>query len=127
MGNFPLAWPAATEAVDRIEERVAPSLCPKDLASLPRRHQQTRGYMKKQFEELKERSPALKRPARDPEVATMIALLEGKTTHEVWLNSWVSKSTIRRLRTAQTRHPQHSTMVTCANAVGFEYVLRRKR
>lgn len=83
--------------------------------------------MKKKFEELQERSPALKRPPRDPDIDPVVKLMNGKTTHEIWMQSWVSKSTIRRLRRAQTRHPQHSTMVTCANAVGYEYVLRRKR
>ena len=82
---------------------------------------------KKQFEELKERSPALKRPLRDPHVDDVVQLLDGKSTHDVWMNSWVSKSTIRRLRKRQTRHPQHSTMVTCAGAVGYEYVLKRKK
>jgi hypothetical protein len=88
---------------------------------------QTRGIMKRQLNGLKDRPASLKRPPRDPDVEAVVKILEGKDTHEIWMNSWVSKSTIRRLRNMQTRHPQHGTLQTCAGAVGYEYVLRRKR
>jgi hypothetical protein len=86
--------------------------------------------MKRQFNGLKDRPATLKRPPRDPAVDDVVRLLEGKDTHTIWMNSWVSKSTIRRLRRQdafRTRHPQHSTLSTCANAVGYEYVLRRRK
>lgn len=83
--------------------------------------------MKKKLPELRERSPLLKRPPKDPDIGNVVVLMSGKTTHDIWMNSWVSKTTIRRLRHGHTRHPQHSTMITCASAVGYEYVLRRKK
>lgn len=68
-----------------------------------------------------------KKPLRDAEVDILAEAISGYDTTDLYHNSYLSRSTIKRLRDGKTRKPQHMTMTGIAAAAGFEYVLRRRR
>lgn len=71
-------------------------------------------------------SKRARKPTRDTDVDELAVLMNGHEVNDIYHNSYLSRSTIRRLRDRQTRVPQHMTMKGIAAALGFEYVLRRK-
>lgn len=68
----------------------------------------------------------LVKPARDKSVDELTKAIESFDTAELYHNSYLSRSTIARLRSGKTRMPQNMTMRGIAEAAGFEYVLRKK-
>jgi hypothetical protein len=48
------------------------------------------------------------------------------SVEHIWKNSWASRSTIRKLMDGTTKRPQHSTMRTIAEAMGFEWKCIKK-
>jgi hypothetical protein len=86
---------------------------------------------RREFEELqdKDKSKWVK-PPRDPAVDQVVELVRNYTTHRLYMNSFLSKSTIYKLRKNghdATRRPQHLTLVGVLGAAGYEYVVRRKK
>lgn len=67
------------------------------------------------------------KPERDNEVDNLIDVLGDISDADIYHNSFVSRSTIRRLRSGKTKAPQFLTVQTMASAAGFEYVLKKRR
>jgi hypothetical protein len=81
------------------------------------------------FEEVKDTNKWAKPPV-DPAVGEVLNAVKGVSTHRLYMNCYLSKSTIQRLRAKtinRTKRPQHMTLVGVLNAAGLEYAIRRKK
>jgi hypothetical protein len=70
------------------------------------------------------------KPPRDPAVDEVVELVKNRSNQQLYMNSFLSKSTIYKLRKRgpdATRRPQHLTLVGVLGAAGYEYVVRRKK
>ena len=69
------------------------------------------------------------KPLRDPAVTDVLTAIDGVPTTEIYLNSYLSRSTISKLRHPKngTKRPQHMTLVGVLGAIGMEYVIRRRK
>jgi len=84
---------------------------------------------RRQFEELqyKDKSKWVK-PPRDPGIDEVVHAVRQRTTHELYMNCYLSKSTISKLRRPNgTRRPQHMTLVGVLGAAGLEYAIRKRK
>jgi hypothetical protein len=82
-----------------------------------------------QFPEVKDTNKWIK-PPRDPAVDEVCNAVKNVSTQKLYLNCYLSKSTIQRLRAnsaQRTRRPQHMTLTGVLGAAGLEYAIRRKR
>lgn len=67
-----------------------------------------------------------KKPILDPGVAALARAIRTHKLDDLYHNSYLSRSTIKRLKEQKTTKPQHMTMVGIAQAAGFEYKLVKK-
>lgn len=68
----------------------------------------------------------LVKPKQDSDVAELARLMSEHEVSDIYHNSYLSRTTIKRLMDRKTRVPQHMTMQGIAAAIGLVYVLRRK-
>lgn len=84
---------------------------------------------KREFEELQEKDlTKWAKPPKDPAVAEVVNAVKAFNTHTLYMNCYLSRSTIERLRKPNgTRKPQHMTLVGVLGAAGLEYAIRKRR
>lgn len=63
------------------------------------------------------------RPLVDPDISRLVRAIRSASDAELYHNSYLSRSTIQRLRTGKTRRPTHMTMTGIAAAAGMEFRL----
>lgn len=64
-----------------------------------------------------------RKPEADAAVFKLLRVMAGRTTAEIARKTWVSPSTISKLRTRRTRYPQHATYAEILRALGYDYVI----
>jgi hypothetical protein len=74
----------------------------------------------------RDKNGKLKKPIHDPDVAQLVRAVRSITIDDLYYNSYLSRSTIKRLREGKTSRPQHLTMVGIAQAAGYKYELVKK-
>ena len=69
-----------------------------------------------------------KKPPREPAIDDVVAAVKGVSNHQLYMNCYLSKSTIQKLRRPDgTRKPQHMTLTGVLGAAGLEYVIRKRK
>ena len=84
--------------------------------------------MKRKWHDTEKR--LFKKPLRDPGIEEVVDKVNNYSTSDIYHNSYLSRSTIRKLRRTDdkaTRRPQHMTLTGVLNACGYEYAIRRMK
>jgi len=67
------------------------------------------------------------KPEVDPGINHVVQTTAKLSVDAIYRNCYLSKSTIRKIKTGVTRRPQHMTMTALYRAAGFELVAVKRK